>query len=190
VGTELHTQNSADLSKLLEQLGSNTEWQRVVAASEPRLQPSPPTTLPAVLPPAPNTTNEPAIKINSEISGGGVSEQVMNLLRQLDSKSSERSGSSRSEQTHQPLEPSIAIATPKKVDTPVDLQNMTFAQALPRITQLAQNQKAIEHLRKVSGPTAWFPRIHYSNRSRKSKATSKGVTGRSAKALRKLSLLG
>lgn len=138
-------------------MGSSTEWQRVVATSEaPVLQPSPPppTTLPAVRPSAPNITDGPAIKIDSEISGGGVSEEVMNLLRQLDSKSSERSGrsSSRSEKTHHPSGPSIAAPN---VEALIDLPNMTFAQALPHITQLAQNQKVLKHLRNVSGSNAW-----------------------------------
>lgn len=183
----IHTQNSADLSKLLEELGSSTEWQRVVAASEPPPPPSPTTTFPAVLPLASNTTDEPAIKLSSEVSGGGVSEEVLNLLRQLDSKFLEGSGPSRFEQTPQPPGPSIAAPT---VDPLVDQYNMTFAQALPRITQLAQTQKVIEHLRKVRGSNAWLSHIHSSNRSRKSKMTSKRVAGRSAKASRKLNLLG
>ena len=166
----IHTQNSTDLSKLLEELGSNTEWQRVVAASEPPSQPPPTTTSPAVLPLAPNTTDEPAIKLSSEVSGGGVSEEVMNLLRQLDSKPREGSEPSRSEQAPQPPGPSIAAPNE---DPLVDQRNMTFAQALPRITQLVQTQKVIEHLRKVRGSNAWLSHIHSSNRSRKSKMTSK-----------------
>ena len=150
---------------MLEQLGSSTEWQRVVATSEaPVLQPSPspppPTTTLglAVRPSAPSITDEPAtkIEIEREISGGGVSDEVMDLLRQLDSGLKPSSnlklsgGSSRSEQTHHPPAPKIDI-----VEAPVDLPNMTFAQALPHITQLAQNQKALKHLRNVSGSNAW-----------------------------------
>ena len=127
-----------------------------MAASEPPLQHSPPTTLPIVLLSTPNTTDEPAIRVKSGASGGGVSDEVMSLLRQLDSKPSEGSGSSRSEQTHQPPEPSID-AVPN-VDLPVDLHSMTFAQAIPRVVQLAQNQKVIEHLRKVRNSTVRLSR--------------------------------
>ena len=195
---------------MLEQLGSSTEWQRVVATSEaPVLQPSPspppPTTTLglAVRPSAPSITDEPAIQIEieREISGGGVSDEVMDLLRQLDSGSKPSSnlrlsgGSSRSEQTHHPPAPKIDI-----VEAPVDLPNMTFAQALPHITQLAQNQKALKHLRNVSGSNAWangYPASHYLNysflpttRSRKNKTISKDVIGRNVKGSRKLSLPG
>jgi hypothetical protein len=157
MGTEQDTQNSADLSKLLEQLGSSTEWQRVVAASPPQPIPLPtttPTTTTALSAVQPNARDGPSTNINSDVSGGGVSDKVMNLLRQLDSKppeegsaSASASASSHPEQTHEPLRPSIAAPN---VNPPPDLHNMTFAQALPHITQLAQDQKAIEHLRKVS----------------------------------------
>jgi hypothetical protein len=186
MGTESYTQNSADLSKLLEQLGSSTEWQRVVAATESPLPP-PTTTLPAVLLSGPDATEEAGIKLDSDIAGGGVSESIMNLLKQLDSKPAEGSGPSRSEQAHQPL--GSPIAAPN-VEPPVDLHTMTFTQALPRITQLAQNQKVIEHLRKVGDSIAWPSWVNYSNRSRKSKTISNSDTGRSAKVSRKPNSLG
>jgi hypothetical protein len=95
----------------------------------------------------------------------------MNLLRQLDSKPSERSGSSRSEQAHQLPGPSTAAPN---VDPLVDLPNMTFVQALPRITQLAQNQKVIAHYAKYVAQTrGCIPRFILPNRSRKSKTSSK-----------------
>ena len=131
-----------------------------MAASEAPPQPSPPTTLPAVQPSASNAINEPAIKNDSVIPGGGVSEEVMNLLRQLDARPSEQSGSglSHSEQAHQSPGPSIVAPD---VDPLVDLPSMTFAQALPRITQLAQDQKVMKHLRNVSRSTCVvIPTIH------------------------------